>query len=74
MGGRLTLNRSGWGAGSRVAATIVFSSATGQNPRKLVLTARNPGVFSLARPIVEQLRTAGFRLSDRVMKYRRGRR
>jgi predicted nucleic acid-binding protein len=33
----------------------------------LVLTAKNQGVFSLARPIVEQLRTAGLRLSDRVM-------
>jgi predicted nucleic acid-binding protein len=33
----------------------------------LVLTAKRHGVLSLARPIVEQLRAAGLRLSDRVM-------
>jgi predicted nucleic acid-binding protein len=33
----------------------------------LVLTAKRQGVFSLARPIVEQIRAAGLRLSDRVM-------
>jgi predicted nucleic acid-binding protein len=33
----------------------------------LVLTAKRHGVFSLARPIVEQLRAAGLRLSDRVI-------
>jgi predicted nucleic acid-binding protein len=33
----------------------------------LVLPAKTRGVFSLARPIVEQLRAAGLRLSTRVM-------
>jgi predicted nucleic acid-binding protein len=33
----------------------------------LVLTAKRNGVFSLARPIVDELRAAGLRLSDRVM-------